>query len=401
MPGQKSQSVLVQKYGNRAREIWNKHRNDETDYGNFANLPAGIENGVAQLTKCAIQLVARGKPNAGEPYFIARAVVKKPETHDGVRCAGKSTQVVENLYDTPGKSRATFEEHLAWVGNFLRTLGCDTAEVELDELEETCAAVQEATPHIRFRTWKGQKQESGPYAGREPRVQEIWMGMEEEYSDEDSYGTGDVDNTGPVEEAAAPVVAPRRTPTQSNGTPAVKPTTPKPRASGKVAPTPQPQPEPEATSEFGDLESLVERASPPTDDGEAQDELRRLANEVGITDDQVDKARNWQAVADLISQGAGTDDEEGAVAGTGGADEDEPADDGASEDVVEPEGKEAPGVGSPVRYRPVDPRTSKPQKRALECVVTAVNEAKGTADIRSLDNAKVVFKAVPWEDLEY
>jgi hypothetical protein len=397
MPGQKSQSVLVQKYGNRARELWNKHRNDETDYGNFANLPAGIDNGVAQLTKCAIQLVAKGKPHAGEPYFIARAVVKKPETHDGVRCAGKSTQVIENLFDTPGRARSSFEEHLAWVSNFLRTLGCDTAEVELDELEETCAAVQEAAPHIEFRTWKGQKQETGPYAGKEPRVQESWMGLAEQYTEEEGAGTGDVDNTGPPEfdGGRTPTSPSRRTPTQSNGAPAGKATQspPKPRMGGKVVQAPAP--EPESGPEFGDLDSLAERASPPTDDAKAQDELRRLANEAGITDEQVDQAESWQAVADLISEGTNTDP--GLEGGT-----EEAVDTGSEEgDVTEPEGKESPGAGSPVRYRPVDPKTKKPQKRAIECVVTAVNEAKGTADIRSLDNAKVVYKAVAWDDLEY
>jgi hypothetical protein len=157
-----------------------------------------------------------------------------------------------------------------------------------------------------------------------------------------------------------------------------------------------PAAEPESGPEFGDLDSLVERASPPTDDVKAQDELRRLANEAGITDEQVDQAESWQAVADLISQGADGADE-------GGTEEsvDESSEAAADEGTAEPEGKESPGAGSPVRYRPVDPKTKKPQKRAIECVVTAVNEAKGTADIRSLDNAKVVYKAVAWDDLEY
>jgi hypothetical protein len=426
----KGKSELLAKYGDRLRKAFDKHKNDETDVGNFGGLPEGIEGGVAQLVECKFDRVRAGKDNAGEWYFTARGVVKHPLTHNGHRVYGLQTSMIEPLYDTPTRSRKTVDEHLAHILNQMRLLGADTAGMSIEDLEQTARAIKENAPHFQFRTWKGGKQTEGKYKDREPRVQETW-GAEVEWNDEDGANGEAV--SGPAVEGAPVGPGGGRAPVPNGTTSTSASTTPKrpatttadttsttsaraPRGkagSRTAASTPPPPPVDVAENskvsggpEFGDLDSLAEAAG--AGDEAAEDQLTDLAFKAGLTHEFVEGADSWQTVVRGILKASGPDEEgdggseEGDVdEGTDDADDDE--EDGGTEDgeravaAVPPE----PRVKQAVRFRPPDRKAGgKPSRRAVECTITAVDRAKRQVDLKSLDDPTRVFKNVPWGSLE-
>lgn len=182
------------KYKDRVKKAHAAHKNDETVVDKGSRLPAGIEEGVAQLTELRIGTYEKGD-NKGEPFFYAAGVVIEPKTHNGRRVEGLRTSIIEPLHDTPQKqSRKTFDDHWAWMLNELRKLGVNTREVDGDPEEVTAlfAAVVDDAPYFGFRTWKGKPTAQYP----NPRVNETWEGQveyapQDDGSDEDEYEAQD------------------------------------------------------------------------------------------------------------------------------------------------------------------------------------------------------------------
>ncbi len=174
-------------------------------------LPAGIENGVARVVSMKIQPIAQGKQNAGKPMFVAQAVVVKPEYVDGVKVAGRRTSMMEMLFDTPGKKRATVKDHVEHVYSYLRTIGVDTnmlaaakTEDELrKKLDAVFALLVTKKTTISFRTWKGSVQTTGPYAGKEPLVNETWGGPAQVAADTTPPEANVRDDSPPAEDVPA------------------------------------------------------------------------------------------------------------------------------------------------------------------------------------------------------
>lgn len=175
MAKRKARSGLAARLGEAGRKAVENHKNDDTRLTGGGDLPAGIENGVAQLVQCYFKQYEKGD-NVGKDFFYAAGIVKLPTEHEGVPVEGQRTWKREPLYATPTFTRKTVEDHLDWVLNQLRLLGVDTTEVGVGDLEDVVAALEQEQPHFRFRTWKGAKQTEGPFAGREPRVQHDWRG---------------------------------------------------------------------------------------------------------------------------------------------------------------------------------------------------------------------------------
>lgn len=196
MAAQKGSSVFA-KLGERGRAAHSAAAQNPVTVGN-AGLPAGIENGIAQLVDIHFGEYKDG-PNKGKPFFMASAIVVQPTEIDGVPIAGLRTQIgPEPLCDTPqatGK-RKTFQDHYDWminqIGLVLGVQPGQTVEIGFDDVESTCANLVAEAPYIRFRTWKGQKQTTGPFANREPRVQHEWNGRIE-YSPTNDPGAGVTD----------------------------------------------------------------------------------------------------------------------------------------------------------------------------------------------------------------
>jgi hypothetical protein len=419
----KGKSELLAKYGDRLRKAFDKHKNDETDVGNFGGLPEGIEGGVAQLVECKFDKVRAGKDNAGEWYFTARGVVKSPLTHNGHRVYGLQTSIIEPLYDTPTRARKTVDEHLAHILNQMRLLGADTADMGIEDLEETAAALKEAAPHFQFRTWKGGKQTEGKYKDREPRVQEMWGALVEWNEDDEGGGeavSGPAVEGAPVGPGGKAVVsngatgtaadtAPRRPATGAADTTLAR--GPSSKAGARTAAPPPPPAdedvaggeEPSGGPEFGDLDSLAEAAG--AGDEAAEDQLTALALKAGLTQEFVEEADSWQTVVQAILEASGPPDEEGEGDSeseeSGDADEDTGDEEGDGGEEAAVEVRPEPKVKQAVRFRPPDKKAGgKPSRRAVECTITAVYRSKRLADLKSLDDPTKVYKNVSWDALE-
>lgn len=404
MPPQRSVSGLMAKMGGDLRAAHEAHKGDETDYGSFGSLPEGIDGGVAQLFEIKFEQYKEGQ-NKGMYYFSAAGTVVSPEEVKGVRVAGKQTRIREPLGNTPNNSRKTIADHIAWIYNQLRLLGVDTANMEVDDLEATCAALVEAAPFFSFRTWKGAKQTTGQYAGQEPRVQHTWEGRVDYTPDEDAGGVDEVPEpppparpkaaakpaangtSGPVRTAGATAtVAPSAKAPPAKAAPAKAPVAtsapakPTPKGPAKSPPAPVSD---NTFDDMGDLSSLAARAT--ADDEEAQNQLREFAITAGATDEEVDNAPSWDYVVEKMI--LKTPD---APEPSGGTDATEPADEG--DDQIK--------VTYVYKFRPIDKKTRKPAKTAIEVEVEAVDPESRTADILSLVDRKTRWEGVSWDALE-
>lgn len=373
MPVNKSPGSVLSKIHNQLVKAHEAHKDDETEYSNFGDLPPGIEDGVAQLVTCKFDVFKEGTQMAGYPYFFADATVIEPETLDGKKVAGRRTKIgPEPLCDTPKRTRATVADHLAWIYNELRKLGVDTKNLSVDDLESTAEALQSSGIFIQFRTWAGQPSEKYP----KPMTNHTWQGVLDDYTPTVADEVQDDSPPPPAQPVKAKVATPpvsSRTAQKSTPTPA-KVAAP-PAKSKKAPPPPVQETEPAPSfSEFS-VEDLV--AGCNNDDEGAKNELTRLAIEAGHTQEEVDGADSWEAVGAMLSAASEEDSDE-----------------------LSDEGGFTPQVGEVWKYRPVNLKTKKKEAKSVECEVLSVNEEQRTVSLRNLDNKKVTYPTVSWDDLE-
>lgn len=147
------------------------------------SLPAGIEGGVARVKNLKVDVVAVGRQNAGKPYYLVEGTVVSPEEFEGMKIEGSSFPINEPLYDTQTRSRKSVQDHVDWMLWTLQELGVSTDEVDFSEIEDGSLfsqLMEGEEMFFKFRTWKGQKQTVGQFAGREPQVRvEFVSGVEE------------------------------------------------------------------------------------------------------------------------------------------------------------------------------------------------------------------------------
>lgn len=270
-----AKSGLMAKLGAAGRSAVKTHKVDETTYGTGGSLPAGIEDGIAQLTMCKFDIYKKGD-NKGEYYFMAMGVVMEPVEHEGLRIQGRQTRIgPEAICDTPqSNARPTLDDHVDWVLNEMRKLGVDTKDMGEDDLEVVAQGLEEAKPFFRFRTWKGKPTEQYP----NPRVNEVWEGVTD-YTPPDE-DTGVVDHT---EEAA----------------------------------TDTEEPDDKGDDSGSDKELSLEelgRLAEDSQDEEAQADLQEKAAALGIDADEIE---TWTEVATLIAEkeDGGDNDKEGSEEG--------------------------------------------------------------------------------------
>ena len=318
-----------------------------------AELPSGIENGIAQIVECKFDQVKVGKENAGEWFFYAAASVKKPEYFEGQKTLGGRTSIMTLLCDTPkSQGRKTLAEHVAWMYEHLRSWGVDTNTIQLDKdpqaLEKVAAAIKQMKPHIMFKTFKMPKATTGPYKDREPRTLHTWKGAVE-YDDTSSP-------TDFVQEA------PAATPFNEFETPVVA----------------------TAVTEEPDLDELLRLAkSDEPGHEDAGRKLAALAIAAGATEEDVESA-TWDEVV-LFIQG------------------DHPVGVEPSESVEEPW---IPGIGEVYTYQIIDPKTGQPAldknkqpRKPIEVQVKKVDEVAQTVDAVDNITKKVTYKNIGWKEL--
>ena len=407
MPAQTGQSSLLKKLGGKAQQFLEKRKEAEPEMPGGGDLPAGIENGVAQVVLCGFGTVQAGKKNAGALFFQAQAVVKKPLVDaQGIPVAGRRTRIMKNVATAQQFAKGEFDEKaMGWAQDQLKMLagkGADPSMFTLDRLESTAAMIQKAKPHTLFRTWKGRKQDvrqvngkwwlcnlnddgsvqgtvtgKGPYineeaakkaneyAGREPMVNHTWAGAVP-YSDQAGSNTsavsynGQASGDGHLDDAA--------TQAQEEGG----------ADSGSEF------------NEFQDIGSLVEQAE--AEDQEARKKLVEMALAAGVEQEAIDGAEDWSAVAGLIT---GHTEEAGDEALPEG---EIPEEDGEPEEEAW-----APEKGEVYGYKPLvkDPKTKKVgrAKKPTDCQVTGVDTDAETVTLKNNTDKKTIYKDVKWSDL--
>jgi hypothetical protein len=367
MPAQKSENPFA-KYKGQVNGALAEHANDPTDYGP-QRLPGGIRGGVAQVVECKFDVYKNGD-NQGEPYFRAAAVVLEPKTAmDGgheVDIKGRQTSIMLPCHATKsrdGSKQTTQAKALAKVMNELRKMGADTSGVSTtDDLLELASQVKQARPFIRFST---STSPANPPQFPQERVWENWNGNQglegyEPPEDEDAVD----DQTGEEPQEEAPLPTPKKAPAKAPPPPAKK---------GKPAPEPE---APDEDALLEDLDSLAAAAAEEDDDDgmAARDKLFARATEAGISDEDANNAPTWPDLAALIAE-----------AEAGGAE---------AEEEAEPE-EWAPVAGKPCNYSPLDPKTKKPTKNPVECLIVSIDAKAKTATLKNLSNQKLVYKDVP------
>lgn len=426
MPAAMGKSGLGAKLGDKLKKGFEEHKGDDLVLGGGGDLPAGIENGIAQLVECKFDQYKSGDLS-GEYFFYAAAVVLAPSSIEildektkksrTIKIEGRRTQIgPEPICDTPKKGRKTVGDHVAWVLNEMRKLGIDTKDMDVNDLEPTAAALKESGIKIQFRTWIGKPTTDFP----NPRVNHEWQGAVEETSEESS---GVVDETGGGEagtegtagtvetpadeipfgsslddlgveaengnEAAAIKLAERAeellipktlVTNAANWAAVVKLIVDKEaenEAKAKPATTPAkkgPGAKPKAAPAAPPAEPTIAELGTKADEGdeEAGAKLSALCETAGL---DVNQYGTWSEIAEALA--AGTE-----VAGDPG--EIPPA----VEDVhfykipvKGPGGKVTPG------------------KKPTECQVIAVDAENKTVDLKNLTDGKTTYKAVPWSDL--
>jgi hypothetical protein len=319
-------SGLAGKVGAAGDKAVSKHKGDDTSFSGGSGLPEGINDGVAKLTKCYFSTYAKGE-NKGEYFFRASGVVVSPDEVNGTKVVGRTTSIMEPIYDTAGRSRESTEEHIAWIMNELRKLGVDTEELEdVNDLENVAAVLQEAGPHFKFRTWKGEATEQYP----DPRVNEIWEGeCGYEASDEDDVedDSEETEESGEDEEEEVEEEVEE------------KPTKKSKKSKAKE----------QTLEELGTL-------ADDDDDTDAQEKLLDLAKKAGVEESDVDETSSWAEVVALI-EGAGD---------VGEAEEEE------EEEEVE---EEVPEKGDVYKFKP------KGKQKTVDIEVTAVFGGKKTCNV--------------------
>jgi hypothetical protein len=346
-----SKSSIAAKLGAKGQAAFEEHKSDETQFDTGGGLPEGIEGGIAQLVDCRFSQYEKG-PNKGEFFFLAQGVVVEPKEVNGIPIEGLRTMIMEPVCDTTKRdgTNISINDHLGIVLNHLRLLGVDTNELGFEDLDPTAEALKEAGPFFRFRTWKGKASKEFP----NPRVNHVWNGQCEY---EPAEGGSDV-------EEATPEPAPKKAKKSD-----------KPSPKGKKKSEPEPEPEADAV-DYATEDDVDVLAAAATDSNEkAQSRLGELALAAGFTTEQIEAAESWEALAATIKEGPA---------------EEEAADD--SEDWK-------PAEGEVYGYCPIDPKTKKPSKKAIEIEVVAVDTKKETVDLKNLDNQKIIYKAVAWSAL--
>ncbi len=360
MAATKVKSVLAGKLGAKLDTAVKKHADDDTTYG-IINLPGGITNGIAQLSKCYFKEYgpdtnmkkADGTSAKGEFYFRAEGTVNSPNsvaTPDGVvPVKGLTTSVMVSLIEQKRGQGAnavivSLEDQIQQVLNIMRQLaGPDfTKGATGADLEGLAASLEEAAPYFRFSTSQGKPSAEYP----NPRVFENW------------HGNKGLENYQP-EETSAFNTATSTTPSQNGKV--TSPQVPEKRVDAIVP-----------VSEM-DLDDLVELAKSEADTAEeARATLVAKGVESGWTEEELTSEEvSWDQVKEMIEN-----------------------------PKQEEQQNSVPVKGQTAKYSPPSkkkPGTLQPER---ECQITAVDTKSETVTLKDLTTKPPgEYKSIPWSEL--
>lgn len=366
----KGKSSLFAKIENKLKSAVKKHAGDETNYGRI-QIPAGIQNGVAKLTKCYFDKYKTGD-YTGEPFFRCEAVVVKPTMLGDLKVAGLTTSIMPiPVCDTKnGKGEVVgVSDHVKDILNEMRKLGADTTGIEdADDmgaaLEALAETIQEEGPHFRFSTSrKDGRVDPKTKVKRPDGVWENWNGTKGlENFDPDAEAEDDVQE----EEAEEPVDVEEEE-------------APKTKGSGKKAPPPDDDETTEASDETDPLDTLALSAD-DDDDKAAQKELTKIAKQNGLTVKEIEEdANSWTHLVEMIkAKIAGGDGEESEA---------------EAEEEEEEKKPYVPSKEDIVMYK--GPKDKKP----MEYEVIAVYKKTSKVDLLNNNDRKTTIKSVPFDQI--
>lgn len=423
-----TQSALLKRLGPKFEQAFQSAKGEVLEVRR--DLPGGIKNGIARLVDCKFDEHKDGA-NKGKVFFYAAASVLEPaffnDGHRSFKIEGLRTSITEPIYDTPNRSRKTLEEHAQWVTKMLGLLygrpltdfneGTDMADVVALLLEEQpfisfeTSTLPQAKAVQKGKSWfvvQNGRADVGPFATQEA-LKEKFPNIGGDPMIYHSWG-GRVDYTSVVTEAVQD-----NSTLPTNGSP---PETEAARVTNRLLPrgvqrsttqVPEPSPaeepeivgdiDPSQFDEFGDLDSLAERAD--AQDAKAQDQLKAIALKAGISEEDFDASKTFQDAKEMILNVGKTDGGEERI-------------EEGSEGEPEPEPRTIKKEDIWMYQVPTfDGKTKRwlPAKKAVECEVMSVNVKERTCTLKVLDTGKIVSTAVDkakkpiplsvsWDDLE-
>lgn len=380
---------LFRKYGARLDAAVKQHAMADPKTQGFPSVPAPIKDGTAELSSIGFYQYendteakkADGSSAAGEYFFRAVGIIRDPEfiVKDGkqVRCEGIQTSQMIPVMDTKNSKGVvtSLEANIERIEGHLKLLGAAKEELAQGAvaLEGIAQAMNDSgangTPiYFKLETSEGKATPEYP----NPRVWENWYGVRErqgwEPASKGATPGVNVDKSKPVSPPPAPAKSPaaQQVAKQPPKPPAAKPA---------AAPAPEPEPEGELPDDVRELAALCEAGNDA-----AVQKLQEIALAAGVSEADFAATGNYGEAADLI---------EAAQSG-GGEVAEEPASD-------EPE-PFFPAKGEIYEYHPIDAKTKKPVKTAVEVEVTVVDKKTETVTIKRSDT-KAVIKGVKFGEL--
>lgn len=389
-----AKSDVFAKIGAKANKAFTSAKKKEVKLPGGGNVPGGIENGVARLTEINFAEFKKGD-NKGKPYFMAQAVVVNPDGSsrpwivNGQKVDGLQTKFgPEALCDTPAKKgqvvrengRYTFDQHMDHVVNLFKLLAGKEAVESLEnasELKELGDQLIEAGTYFTFRTWQPPKRKKGEpgynpqYDGPDSppsRVIETWGSAIEDFAQAESEGE-EVEDEEEAEDGEEAEDESEETEEEDSE---------------------ESEEDGEEEAEDDGLDELAteadkEKLTPAVK--KARKELTEKAIEAGCDEDEVRAADTFADVVEMIRGMSSEETEDGEESG----EDEEEAEESEETEGDEESEEQAPEVGGEYKYKPIDPKTKKPVKKAIDVTVTKVDEAKALAYVKDSATKKAIL----------
>lgn len=219
------------------KSAFDKVKKNEVTYADAPEVPAGIKNGIAELTSVGLQEYKSGD-HKGEPFFIGKAVVQEPTTHEGKKAAGLTITTTIPLTDRPEWTGEPDEEQFYdRMCKTLQHLGVETSSLGSGDLEAAMNALSKKDG-IYFKFSTGQGKGGSIYSNWYQRV---------DYQPQDSS-----DNGVEIEEE-------------------------------------------EETIDWDEVAKLADK-----ENSQAQLKIQEAAMEAGVTEEQMEAAKSWVEVVALF-----------------------------------------------------------------------------------------------------
>jgi hypothetical protein len=363
MAMQTAKSGIAGILGDAAKKVFEANKAKVEVPQDYGELPIGV-SGIARLVRCGFKKIEEIKPGdksgakLGDYWFNAMGVVVEPtwftdEQGNRHRVAGKQTRIIEAVFDTPKKSdseysRSTQAEHVEWIIRQLKfLLGGTLQDFTVNDLDAICEILTKQRPYFAFSITGGKPTPQYP----KPRGFHNWQGRVDDFNPAQVVqpmvkdNTAQTNGTHPPAQSSQPVnrivdhgnVSDKRT----------------------VAPTPPTQ----EFDEFGDIDSLIERANKGDDDATA--ELTEMAKSAGVPEEDVENAVDWTAVGVLIKD----QQSEGAA--------EEGSESGDDDEVFTPK------VDRVCKYK------DKKKKKVVDVICVKVNQAKGICTLKNMSTEEL------------